>query len=208
MKSEKGIIKLHVLFLTFCASLLLLCVYCENSGTQQQNDADTLDITSLEELPEVIEVRGVVGDGSSMNMLELVTPEYDTLNIEISNSLIAGSIAAGDDIDVIYSKVDNDLVSSIAINITALQHLWTQRSSQGQLQSLEINPDGFAETYNMNGINYDRWSVKDGQLLLHASQKAGVEGSGYTDTFDILMLTADTLVLGASDSQTRFWRDN
>ncbi len=189
-------------------TFLLLSVACENTGTQQQEEADTLVVMPVTEVAQMTEVRGTVGDGSSMNMLELVTADYDTLDIEIANSLVAGSIAAGNDIDVIYSNVEGTLVSSIAINLTALQHLWTQRNAQGNLQSLEINAEGQAATYNMAGLDYDHWTLKDGQLLLHAPQKAGVESSGYTDTFDILMLTADTLVLGASDSQTIFWREN
>jgi hypothetical protein len=108
---------------------------------------------------------------------------------------------------VIYTKEYGSLTSSIAINVTALQHLWTQRSSQGT-QSIEISPKGVAATYNMPNIEYDHWSILNGRLLLHSPQKAGVESSGYTDTFDILMLTADTLVLGTENHQSKFWKEN
>ena len=113
----------------------------------------------------------------------------------------------GDEVDVIYTKEYGSLTYSIAINVTALQHLWTQRSSQGT-QSIEISPKGVAATYNMPNIEYDHWSILNGRLLLHSPQKAGVESSGYTDTFDILMLTADTLVLGTENHQSKFWKEN
>ncbi|MBO7660953.1 MAG: hypothetical protein J6S65_05410, partial [Bacteroidaceae bacterium] len=82
-----------------------------------------------------------------------------------------------------------------------------QRSSQGT-QSIEISPNGVAATYNMPNIEYDHWSILNGRLLLHSPQKAGVESSGYTDTFDILMLTANTLVLGTENHQSKFWKEN
>ncbi len=115
---------------------------------------------------------------------------------------------AGDEVDVIYSKTEDGYMANIAINTTSLQHLWTQPRSTGGTQSLEISPEGHATTYDMPGVDYDAWSIHNGQLLLHSTRKAAVESSGYTDTFDILLLTPDTLVLGNADTQRVFWREN
>ena len=189
--------------------MAIVCVSCEigSRNTAEKEGEDTLVTVESTELDETKEVRGQVGDGSSMNMLELVTEQLDTLNIEIPGALVAGGVKVGDEVDVIYTKEYGSLTSSIAINVTALQHLWTQRSSQGT-QSIEISPKGVAATYNMPNIEYDHWSILNGRLLLHSPQKAGVESSGYTDTFDILMLTADTLVLGTENHQSKFWKEN
>ena len=189
--------------------MAIVCVSCEigSRNTAEKEGEDTLATIESTELDETKEVRGQVGDGSSMNMLELVTEQLDTLNIEIPGALVAGGVKVGDEVDVIYTKEYGSLTSSIAINVTALQHLWTQRSSQGT-QSIEISPKGVAATYNMPNIEYDHWSILNGRLLLHSPQKAGVESSGYTDTFDILMLTADTLVLGTENHQSKFWKEN
>jgi acyl carrier protein len=191
------------------AILAIVCVSCEigSRNTAEKEGEDTLATVESTELDETKEVRGQVGDGSSMNMLELVTEQLDTLNIEIPGALVAGGVKVGDEVDVIYTKEYGSLTSSIAINVTALQHLWTQRSSQGT-QSIEISPKGVAATYNMPNIEYDHWSILNGRLLLHSPQKAGVESSGYTDTLDILMLTADTLVLGTENHQSKFWKEN
>ena len=193
-------------------SFLLVLSACTGGQTRNSEsgvDSDSIALAEWKAENETHEVRGFVGDGSSMNYLEVITADTnDTLNIEISNTLIAGGVKAGDDIDVIYTQADGELVSSIAINVSSLEHLWTQPSSQGGTQSLEIDHDGHATTYNMPGIDYDRWSLLNGQLLLHSPRKAGIEQSGYTDTFDILMLTADTLVLGHHAEIKRFWREN
>ena len=196
--------KLVYLFAALTALTAVLS--CEGNG-KGDGEEDTLTILPVE-VPAMEEVRGRVGDGSSMNVLELITGDNDTVNIEISASIIAGGLMEGDEVDVIYTRLDSALVSTIAINVTTLQHLWTQRSSQGGTQSLEINPDGNATTYNMGNIIYDHWTLQDGQLLLHSPRLPGVESSGYTDTFDILMLTADTLVLSTSEAQSIFWREN
>lgn len=197
-----------IVYLSVALMGILAFVSCEGFGQKGNGDEDTLAVVPLNEIPEIEEVRGRVGDGSSMNVLELITGDNDTLNIEVSASIIAGGLMEGDEMDVIFSRLDSALVSTIAINVTTLQHLWTQRSSQGGTQSLEINPDGNATTYNMGNIDYDHWSLLDGQLLLHSPRLPGVESSGYTDTFDILMLTNDTLVLSAGDAQSIFWREN
>ena len=112
------------------AILAIVCVSCEigSRNTAEKEGEDTLATVESTELDETKEVRGQVGDGSSMNMLELVTAQLDTLNIEIPGALVAGGVKVGDEVDVIYTKEYGSLTSSIAINVTALQHLWTQRS--------------------------------------------------------------------------------
>lgn len=191
------------------AILAVVCISCEigSRNTVEKEGEDSLGTVETTTMDETREVRGQVGDGTSMNVLELVTEQMDTLNIEIPGALVAGGLSVGDEVDVIYTKEYGSLTSSIAINLTALQHLWTQRSSQGT-QSIELSKNGVAATYNMPNIDYVRWSILNGQLLLHAPQKAGVESSGYTDTFDILMLTDDTLVLGTANHQSKFWKEN
>ncbi len=192
----------------FFALPLLLCMSCEWGTTTNGGNDDSLANDSVIDSTVVYEVRGIAGDGTSMNVLELISDGLDTFDIEIPVSMIAGGVQAGDEVDVIYSKTEDGYLANIAINTTALQHLWTQPCSTGGTQSLEISPEGHASTYDMPGVDYDAWSIKNGQLLLHSPRKAAVESSGYTDTFDILMLTADTLVLGNNDTHSVFWREN
>ena len=193
----------------YFVAVLMLLTACEWGTTQNGGESDSLQkLDSVAEIVKVIETRGTVTDGSSMNVLEIVTDKMDTLDIEIPVSMVAGGVQEGEEVDVIYTKTDEGLKATIAINITALQHLWTQPRSTGGTQSLEISPEGHAATYDMPGVDYDSWSILDGRLLLHSPRKAAVESSGYTDTFDILMLTPDTLVLGNDNTHSVFWCEN
>lgn len=187
---------------------LLLFTACEWGTTTNGGDGDSLLTDSVIDSVQVKEVSGTISDGSSMNVLEIVTEQLDTFDIEIPNSMVAGGVQPGDQVDVIYTQSDEGLMATIAINTTALQHVWTQPRSTGGTQSLEISPEGHAATYDMPGVDYDSWSIRDGRLLLHSPRKAAIESSGYTDTFDILLLTADTLVLGNDDTHSVFWREN
>ena len=61
------------------AILAIVCVSCEigSRNTAEKEGEDTLATVESTELDETKEVRGQVGDGSSMNMLELVTEQLD-----------------------------------------------------------------------------------------------------------------------------------
>ena len=192
----------------FFAASLFVFTACEWGTTENGGGSDSLLTDSVAEVVNGIETRGTITDGSSMNVLEIVTDKKGTLDIEIPVTMVAGGVQEGEEVDVIYSKTDEGLIATIAINLTSLQHLWTQPRSTGGTQSLEISPEGHATTYDMPGVDYDSWSILDGRLLLHSPRKAAVESSGYTDTFDILLLTPDTLVLGNEQTHSVFWREN
>lgn len=191
------------LLLAVGACVLAACDGCKNSPS-----GSLPDIAEIDSLPQIREVCGTAGDGSSMNVLELITDRGDTLDIEIPIALIRGGVKAGEKLDVVYSEAGGRRISSVAVNVSSLLHLWTQHGQMGGTQSLELNEGGRATTYNMGGIDYDRWALKDGQLLLTSPVKVAQESAAITDTFDIVKLTADTLVLSAADMQSVFWREN
>jgi hypothetical protein len=118
-----------------------------------------------------------------------------------------GGLVVGDEIDVIYNVSKEDIVASVAVNLTTLQHLWTQKGADGREQSLELDAGGRANTYNMS-VNYDEWEVKDGLLLLHSPKKVGDESPAVVDSFEILQLTTDSLVLMHGNLMTEFKRYN
>lgn len=197
-----------LIYTLFGAFVLSSCI-----GGQQQNetdkDSDSVAVaTTVREPADAREIIGTIGDGTSMNMLELVTDSLDTLYIEMTGTQVQGGELVGDRIDIIYRKTTDGLVGTLAINMTSLQHLWTQDNGRGGTQSLELDAEGRATTYDMDHVIYDRWSLRGGRLLLHVSRLAGSENGGVTDTFDIMMLTADTLVLSNDAAQQIFWREN
>lgn len=201
----------NTVFSTLTALLLALppLLYSCNGGKKKPAEEPPVTIVPVEEVPKIVEVHGTVGDGSTMNVLQLILPSDDTLDITVSNQMVMGGMIVGNDIDVVYSLIDEEPVAQLAVNTTALQHLWSQQAADGHLQSLELNSRGRATTYNM-AIDYEGWDVQDGFLLLRSPKLPGTERPADVDTFQIMLLTEDSLVLMAPNAPiaSAFYRDN
>ena len=167
----------------------------------------TVEIKPLDEIPGIFEAHGTIGDGTSMNVIEFVNDDGDTLYISKNGQSVMGGVTVGDELEVIYNVSKEDLFASVAVNLTALQHIWSQRGADGREQSLELNSGGRATTYNM-AIDYDSWEVKDGLLLLHSPKRIGDEKPAVVDSFEIMQLTTDSLVLMHGNLMTEFARYN
>ncbi len=193
------------LFILLCSINLLFS--CTGGGKKTAEESDSIHIRVLDSIPSIVEVIGYVGDGTSMNVLEVINETGDTIYINAPESMISGSVSVGDKIDIVYNSTNTENVVTMAINMSALSHLWSQRASDGHEQSLELNDNGTASTYGMN-VNYDHWTVKDGLLLLQSPKKIGSEDPVSIDTFEILSLNEENLVLGHGDIETIFERTN
>ena len=202
-----------ILFPIAIALLLAACGGDGGNGDDQGSSETDDSLQSVQgtvsQAPDPEELEATIGDGSTMHNIEIVTDQMDTLYVEIEQGLVAGGLRAGQRIDILYRESeDGTLIASVAVNISALQHLWTRPRSQGGTQSLELNAGGYATTYDMEPLSYDHWALHGGRLLLTCSKVPGVESSGYTDTFDIMMLTMDTLVISDENGQQVYWREN
>lgn len=186
-------------------SLLLILAACGEK--KQDTQPVQFDIRPLDEIPGIFESYGRVGSGTSMNVLEFVTASDDTLYVQINSQAVMGGVNVGDELNVIYNVTKEENVASVAVNLTALQHVWTQRGTDGREQSLELDSDGRASTYNMS-IDYDHWRVESGLLLLSSPKKVGDEGPVLVDTFEVVHLTPDTLVLMNGRFVSEFARYN
>ena len=191
--------------LIIMASVLIALFSCEDKKKGQTTPP--IEIVPLDSIPGIFEAHGTIGDGSSMNVIEFINDDGDTLYITKNVQSVMGGLVVGDEIDVIYNVSKEDIVASVAVNLTTLQHLWTQKGADGREQSLELDAGGRANTYNMS-VNYDEWEVKDGLLLLHSPKKVGDESPAVVDSFEILQLTTDSLVLMHGNLMTEFKRYN
>lgn len=187
------------------ALLAIAMVGCD--GKKGEVTEPEVDIRPLDEIPGIYEMHGVVGSGTSMNVVECINEDGDTIYININAQAIMGGLHVGDEIDIIYNVTNDANVASVAVNLTSLQHLWTQRGSDGRRQSLELDSRGRATTYDM-AVDYDSWEVKEGVLLLRSPMKPGEEKPATVDTFEIMRLTPDSLVLINGNFMTEFERYN
>lgn len=193
--------KVNVMLMALMALMLLSC------EEKKKDPTPDVTIVPVHEMPSICEAHGTIGDGSSMNVIEFVSDDGDTLYINKSGQEVMGGLVVGDELEVIYNVTKEDVFASVAVNLTSLQHIWSQRGTDGREQSLELNPEGRAATYNMS-IDYDSWEVKNGLLLLHSPKKIGDESPAVVDTFEIMQLTTDSLVLMYGDLVTEFERYN
>lgn len=193
----------RILFL----SAILILTGCKG-GNSKVEEEEQPNIQSFDTLPDdFINAIGTVGDGTSMNTLELILDEGDTVLVDCPVNDILGGATVGDRLAVTYSTKDEYYTMLTCVNMTSLQHLWTQKGADGTEQSLEINDNGRATTYDMN-VEYNGWSLKDGQLLLYSPKQRASEQGAVADTFDIMELTDEHLVLMHGDLTTEFERTN
>lgn len=183
------------------AALLAAC------DGKKQGEVPEVEILPLDSIPGIYEARGRIGEGTSMNMLEFISDDGDTIYVTMNDQMVRGGMRVGDEIEIIYNVAKDDNRGAVAVNLTALQHVWVQKGADGKEQSLEIDPNGSAATYDM-AVSYDAWEVKDGLLLLHSPKKIGDESPALVDTFEIMQLTADSLVLMNGNLVTEFERYN
>jgi len=189
----------------------LMIASCGGNGNSNGTEEDSTKIVIVSAdsfvVPPISEVVGILGDGTTMNVLEVVSAENDTIYVECSDNLVMGGVNVGDRIALTYNSSESGDIAMTCINMTALEHLWGQVRGDGHKQSLEIDEGGNATTYDMT-VEYDKWSLKDGQLILHSPKKVTSEESAISDTFDIMELTDERLVLMHGDLETEFVREN
>ena len=178
------------------------CNGCSGNGSP----ADSLNIITLDSLPRIVELEGIIGDGTSMNELEIISANGDTTIVSVPNEMVKGDVKAGDLVNVIYFVNHDENLASTAINITAICHLWTT-TKNGTKQSIELDGKGVAISYN-TAIEYDHWQLKDGFLVLQASKPLGSEKPQQADTFEIMSLTSTQLVLMKNHVETVFELEN
>ena len=200
---EKKYYYLLLLLLPFLAA-------CTGGGGKKNaEDDDSIKFVKIDsiDVPDIIDAVGTIGDGTSMNVLELITDEGDTLNIEMSNGTVVGGIVVGERVAVTYHTQNGMSRAMTSVNMSALQHLWAQPADDGHKQCIELNEGGRMSTYDMS-IEYDAWALKDGKLLLYSPKKIASEQAEQADTFDIMQLTDESLVLMHGNMESEFIREN
>lgn len=191
------------LLLVFPLAFLVGCT----GGTQQaQEQASTVDSLSeiIEHGPK--EIRGTAGDGTSMNVIEVVATNGDTLYITTPAQMVSGGIEAGDEVDIIYNDNDDENTGVVAINISTLTKVWNHINTLGAKQSIELCSNGDVNTWNMPAPAYDSWKLEGGKLLMHSPAVLAKEVGEHTDTFDILSLRKNELVLSLHNHEIIYTR--
>lgn len=149
----------------------------DNKSVQQTEEKDSIAVTIADSA-----LYGIVGEGTTMHMLEIVTDEGKTLQLEMDTdtlSDIQGGVFAGDRITVLVTKGENQNAVTKLVNLTTLLGKWTSLDS-----NFEIKDDGTIESsVKSESRPYTHWQMVNCNLILN------------TDTFSVLQLASDSLAL-------------
>ena len=131
----------HIFILVIAHIALLFTISSCNSCSNDGSTSDTINIVAVDSLPRIVELEGTIGDGTSMNELEIIGKNGDTVVVSVPHELIKGDVKAGDIVNVVYYVNKDENLASIVINKSALMHLWSATVSDHE-QSLELDAEG------------------------------------------------------------------
>ena len=156
---------------------------CGGKSSQKADDVSQDTIAVVETVPDST-IYGVVGDGTAMHTLQLITDVGDTLSFMLTDAddnstVVLGGMLAGDRVAVMAYEEDNGQVAKSVINITSLLGKWGSID-----KSFEIREGGVVESAIKAETNpWTSWKLCNGRIILN------------TDTFLIDVLGPDSLYL-------------
>ena len=165
---------------------LMLFAACDSRHAAQPADSDA-DTTITEAIADS-SVYGIVGEGTAMHTLEVITDVGDTLEFVLADAdtdvpTVLGGLLAGDRVAVVSHTADGEQVADKVVNITSLLGKWTSID-----KSFEIREGGIVESTVKAETNpWTSWKLNNGNIILTS------------DTFQIDVLGPDSLCLETAD---------
>ena len=161
----------------------LIMAGCGGKSDQKVETVSQDTISVVETVPDST-IYGVVGDGTAMHTLQLITDVGDTLSFMLTDAndnatVVLGGMLAGDRVAVMAYEEGNEQVAKNVINITSLLGKWGSID-----KSFEIREGGVVESAIRAETNpWTSWKLCNGRIVLK------------TDTFQIDILGPDSLYL-------------
>jgi len=154
------------------------------NGKANKTKAKSNDFVEAESTPDST-IYGACGDGTTMNIVQLITDAGDSIDFELPQTddgteAVLGGLLAGDRLAVIAGGTQDGMkVAKKVINLTTLQGKWTSLD-----KNFEILEGGTVKSNVQAEKNpWTSWKILNGQLLLNR------------DTFNIDRLGGDSLYL-------------
>lgn len=170
----------YVFVAALLSGVVASCDY--RKGVAQTDNTDSVDVS----VPDTA-IYGVVGEGTTMHVLELITDDGKTMTFSISQdslSDVQGGIFAGDKVTITTRPgTDSDREVVKLLNLSSLFGKWTSID-----RNFEIKEDGeVVSSVKAESHPYTQWSAANGNLILNA------------DTFNVLLLGPDSLSIEGKD---------
>lgn len=164
----------------------------------QQVYADDTDSTDVEEdmVPRDHTIYGLCGNGSSMNTLEVLTDNGDTLLLSMAPALEAnqvfGGLEVGDRVAVMANAKRTEATEIINLNSLLGDWVMPDPIDGSEEVGIRIKEGGVAESIEMTNIYYRTWKIYDGKLEILSVREGGGDAEE-TNLYEILILGSDTL---------------
>ena len=174
------------LYLLPVAALMMLAG-C-NGNNKTNHDETDCDSLMVEESVVDSSLYGVLGDATTMNMLQLITDVGDTMELVLASAdndeqVVVGGMLSGDRVAVSAHVAKGEHVADKVINITSLLGKWASID-----KSFEIKEGGtVVSTIKAETNPWTTWKLLNGNIVLNA------------DTFTIDELGPDSMCLENKD---------
>jgi len=176
---------------------LLITTGCNNKKKAPMEVIEVNDLSNTDKTTYGV----VVGGGTSMNELQMVTDSGDTLNVSLIPAKDAGKnfggLGSGDRVAVmVVDGEDGMKAAEEVININSLLGIWTMPNplDGSDYVGVVLKEGGVAESINQSTLFYKSWKIFNGRLVLTGDREGGGDFEEI-DTFDIKTLGADSLIL-------------
>lgn len=185
------------------AAVVMMSSCGNNTKKFPFDNGDSLDVANVDPT-----IYGVCSDGTSMNVLRMVTDTGDTLTVNIERAqeegLVLGGIQVGDRLAVVPYKKDT---AQMVINQAALLGNWVMPNpiDGSDEVGITIKEGGIVEGIEQGSIVYKTWRLVNGQLELVMMREGGSE-MDETYLYDIKKLTPDSLVFQNADDIYEYGR--
>lgn len=141
-------------------------------------------------------VYGLCGNGSSMNTLEVLTDNGDTLLLSMAPALEAnkvfGGLEVGDRVAVMTDAKRKEATEIINLNSLLGDWVMPDPIDGSDEVGIRIKEGGVAESIEMTNIYYRTWKIYDGKLEILSVREGGGDAEE-TNLYEILILGSDTL---------------
>lgn len=183
-----------VVFQTFAA--LVSCGGAGGDATVSVADSASLVTSSVDTV-----VYGLAGAEGNDSVLDFIVPGSDPQHFNIrearSRGNIIGNFNVGDQVALVLSNNGRKVLK--AVDISSIVGRWIKNGIENDsiTEGLNLNSDGSAGTISttMPDMYYTHWKISNANLVLEKQDLYGKETRVSYDTFEIVRLQEDTLVI-------------
>ncbi len=191
-------------------TLAVLAASCQFKT--KSNDIEFVDANHFKQ----VTVYGTILDASITTITLLEETTGDTLTFNTVGAEKQGTIRVGDKAEVSYEDTDENLQSDepnvfqvfVSPDPARLIGEWVEPTIMGDLpyEGIKLEEGGVASTINQETVVYESWQLVKGRLALKSTSMTGGNNITSVDTFDIQLLTPDSIVLVNKDFEMHYCR--